>query len=98
MLLVRVWGAGSVRFAVCARRHGHEGRPDHAVAEAIAAPDLLDDLALGPVRARDVRDGFVLARIERSAGRRIDTRHAFALEQQAELAIDGSDALEPGIL
>ena len=31
-------------------------------------------------------------------GRRVDGGHAFALEQEAELAIDGGDALEPGVL
>jgi hypothetical protein len=35
----------------CGGRHGDEGRADDAVAQPIAAPDLLDDLALGPVRA-----------------------------------------------
>src|SRR6187397_2388181 len=29
-----VWGSGG---------DGHEGRPDHAVAQSVAAPDLLDD-------------------------------------------------------
>src|SRR4051794_28103593 len=75
-----------------------EGRPDHAVAEPVAAADLLDDLAFGPVAARDVQDRFVLARIEGATGRRVDRRHAFALQELAELAIDGRDALEPGIL
>ena len=53
---------------VCRRGgDGHEGRPDDAVAESIAAPDLLDDLALGLVGVRDVGDRLVLARVERPA-------------------------------
>ena len=44
---------------------GDERRPDDAVAEAVAAPDLVDDLALGPAGARDADDRLVLARIER---------------------------------
>ena len=43
----RMVSVGSV-----ASRDGHEGRAEDAVAEAVAAPDLLDDLALGPVRCR----------------------------------------------
>src|SRR5688500_12990290 len=36
---------------------GHEGRAQDAIAQSIAAPDLLDDLALGTARAGHVRDG-----------------------------------------
>src|SRR4051812_5721002 len=49
-------------------RDGHEGRPDDPIAEAVAAPDLLHDLAVAPAAARDVDDGLVLARIEGRAG------------------------------
>ena len=93
---VRVSGIGVDGSVV--GRHGHEGRADDAVAEAVAAPDLLDDLALGPAGAGHVGDGLVLARVERPAGRGVDGGHALALEQQAELAVDGGDALEPGVL
>ena len=73
-------------------------RWDDPVAQPVAAPDLLDDLALGPVGVRDVGDRFMFARVERPARRRIDRVHAFALEQCPQLAVDGGDALEPGIL
>ena len=43
-------GVGGVR--VGRRGDGHEGRPQDAVAELVAAPDDLDDLALGPAGAR----------------------------------------------
>src|SRR4051794_39642494 len=75
-----------------------EGRPNDAVPEPVAAADLLDDLALGAICARDVQDRLVLARIEGATRRRVDRRHTFALQELAELAIDGRDALEPGIL
>ena len=55
-------------------RDGDEGRAEDAVAEAVAAPDLLDDLALGAAGARDVGDRLVLARVERRAGRGVDRR------------------------
>src|SRR4051794_39515532 len=75
-----------------------ESRPDHPIAQPVAAADLLDDLAFGSFRAWNVEDRLVLAGIECSTGRRVDRGHAFALEELAELAIDGGDALEPGIL
>ena len=40
----------------------------------------------------------MLARVERPSGRRVDGGHALALEQEAQLAIDGGDALEPGVV
>src|SRR5437867_8711689 len=73
-------------------------RSEHTVAEAVAAAQLLDDLAAGATRARDVRDALVLARVERCAGRGIDRRHALALEELAELAVDGRDALDPRLV
>ena len=55
MLLVSGAWSESVRWSCCRRgRHGDEGRADDAVAEAIAAPDLLDDLAVGPAGAGHV--------------------------------------------
>ena len=69
--------------------------PDDAVAQPVAAPDLVDDLALGAAGARDAHDRLVLARVERRAGRRLDWRHALALEEQAQLAVDGGDAVGP---
>src|SRR3954451_18286876 len=65
-----------------------EGRPNNAVPEPVAAADLLDDLALRAICARDVQDRLVLARIEGATRRRVDRRHTFALQELAELAID----------
>ena len=48
--------------------------------------------------ARDVGDGLVLARVERATGRCVDGGHALALEQRPQLAVDGGDALEPGVV
>src|SRR5258705_9682039 len=42
-VLVSVGEVGGFGGVVCVRGDGHEGRPDDAVAESIAAPDLLDD-------------------------------------------------------
>jgi hypothetical protein len=56
--------------------------------------DLVHDLAIGPPRARDASDGLVLARVESSADR-LDRRHALALEQRPELAVEEDDALDP---
>src|SRR3972149_832639 len=61
--------------------------------------------ALGPPDARligslgrlFVRERLVLARIERPPGG-LDRRHALRLEQEAKLAVDGRDALDPGQL
>ena len=47
---------------------GHQGRTDDPVAQAIAAPDLFDDLALGPTGVGHVDDRLVFARVERAAG------------------------------
>src|SRR5688500_2376762 len=80
-----------------ARGDGHEGRPQEAISQAIAAPDLFHDLALGTIGAGNVGDGLVIAGIERCTGRRIDGAHALALEELAELAIDDADALEPRV-
>ena len=78
--------------------HGDERRADDAVSQAVAAPDLLDDLALAAIRARDVDDGLVLARVERRARVGHDGAHALALEQLPELPVDGRDALGPRVL
>src|SRR6478672_5236253 len=68
-------GAGSVgpggrlgrRVRIGRRGDGHEGRPEDAIAELVAAPDDLDDLALVPAGAGHVDDRLVLARVERLA-------------------------------
>src|SRR5258705_11125359 len=102
MLLVRFWVSvgevGGFGAVVCVRGDGHEGRPDDAVAESVAAPDLLDDRALGLVAAGDVGDRLVLARVEVAARRRIDRGHALTVEQEPELAIARGDALEPRVV
>ena len=77
---------------------GHEGRAQDAVAQPIAAPGGLDDLALGPAGAGDGGDRFVFARVESRARRCVDGRDALALEQDAQLAIDGGDTLEPRVV
>ena len=63
-----------------------------AVAQSIAAAQLVDDLALGPAGAGHVDDGLVLARVELAARRRVDRGDALGLEQDAQLAVDGGDA------
>ena len=40
----------------------------------------------------------MFARIEGRAGHGVDRRHAFALEEDPQLAVDGRDALEPRVL
>src|SRR6478735_9935508 len=86
MSLVAPCGArGSGRGVGCGGGHGHEGRADDAVAQAIAAPDLLDDGAVRLAGARHVGDRLVLAGVEWPAGGRVDRGHAFALEEQAQL-------------
>src|SRR5215212_2062018 len=79
------------------RGHGHEGRPQDAVAELVAAPDDLDDLALGPSRARDVHDGLVLAGIEWRPRLRGDRLDALTLEERAQLPVDRGDTLDPAV-
>ena len=107
LLVVRVrgqWGGQVVgwlswpgpRRPVPRGRDRDEGGPDDAVAEPVAAPDLVDDLALRAAGAGDAHDGLVLAGVEGGPGRRVDGGHALALEQQPELAVDGGDALGPG--
>ena len=54
------------------RGDGDERRPDDPVAEPVAAPDHVDDLAFGAARARDGGDRLVLAGIERRARRGLD--------------------------
>ena len=76
---------------------GDEGRSEDAVAEPVAAPDLLDDRALGLAGPGHVDDGVVLSWIERPAGSGVDRAHALALEELAELAVDRRDALRPGV-
>ena len=78
-------------------RHGDERRADDPVAQPVAAPDLVDDLAIGAAGPGDAHDGLVLARVERRAGRRLDGGDALALEEQAQLAVDRGDALEPAV-
>ena len=46
--------------------HGHQGRSNDPIAEAIPAPDLLDDLAFFAARAGHVGNRLVLAWIERT--------------------------------
>src|SRR5215213_3472588 len=77
---------------------GHEGRPDHPVAESIAAPQLLDDLAAGAAGIRDVGDGLVLSGVEVGAWRRLDRRDALAFEQLPKLPVDRGDALDPALV
>src|SRR5688572_18159066 len=93
----RCAGSGKGRW-VGGARHGHECRADDSVAEAVPAADLFDDRAVGLVAAGHVGDRLVLARIEWTARRGVDRRHAFALEQQAELPVDRGQPLEPGVL
>ena len=77
---------------------GHEGRAEDAVAQSVAAPDLLDDLALG----RPVPGTLAIASCSRGSngvpGSASIGGHALALEEQAQLAVDGGDALEPGVV
>ncbi len=47
---------------------------------------------------RDDHDGLVVPRVERRAGRRVDLGHALALEELAQLAVDGGDALRPRVV
>ena len=79
-------------------RDGHEGRSQDAVAEPVAAPDLLDDLALGPPvpgtltmascsRGSNARPGAASMRLTPSDSRSV-----------AQLAVDGRDALEPRVV
>src|SRR5688500_6971696 len=90
---------GSIRSRAVGRgRHRDEGRSDDAVAEPVAAPDLLDDLALGPPRARDGGDRLVIAGVERRARRRVDLAHALAFQQRPQLAVDRNDAVDPGVV
>src|SRR4051794_5066065 len=62
-----------------------------AVPEPVAPADLVDDLAFGVPAARDADDGLMIARVEGHAGRRLDRRHALALEKEPELAVDRRD-------
>ena len=78
--------------------HGHEGRPEDALAKAVAASELIDDRAVGIGGARHAGDGLVLARVEGHPGHRVDGRDALALEELPELAVDGRDALDPGVV
>ena len=107
-LAPRVSGVSSVRVSVVvvgpargvARGgDGHERRPDDPVAQPVAAPDLLDDLALGAAGAGHVGDGLVLARVERRAGRRRRSasrpRSRAALRSLRSMA---RDALEPRVV
>src|SRR5436190_9470209 len=97
MLLVVSLGSGSV-VVVGGRRHGDECRADDAVTEAVATPNLFDDLPVGVIRARDIGDRLVLARVERATRRGVDGADALALEELAELAVDRRDAFEPGVV
>src|SRR6267142_3882748 len=89
-----------VRFVGCSGvlGDGHEGRPDHAAAESVAPAQLVDDLAARASGPRHVGHGLVLAGVELHARGGLDGAHALALEEQAELAIDRSDALDPGLV
>src|SRR5919107_396222 len=64
---VRPSGGVAVGCRIGRGRDRDEGRPKHAVPELVAAPDDVDDLALGSTGAGDVRDGLVLTRVERAA-------------------------------
>src|SRR5512142_2301794 len=81
-----------------ARGGGDHRGPDHPVAEPVAAPQLLDDLAVAAIPRRDVGDRLVLAGIEGQPRRRLDRSDALALEQLPELAVDGGDALDPRVV
>ena len=74
------------------------GRPQDSVAEAVAAAQLVDDLALGPAGAGHVGDRIVLAGIEPAARCRVDRTDALALEQDSQLAVDRGDALGPRVV
>src|SRR5436305_14962040 len=80
--------SGSVRWFGVARRavgarivssHRDERWADHPVAELVAAPDDVDDLAFGATAARDVGDRLVLARVESRTGGGLVRVHALAV-------------------
>ena len=78
---------------------GHEGRPQDSVAEAVAAAELVDDLALGPARCRARWRSASCSRGSNwLTGRRVDLADALALEQGSQLAVDRGDALGPRVV
>jgi hypothetical protein len=81
-----------------AGRNGHEGRPDDSIAELVATPDDVDDLALRAPAAGHVRDRLVLARVERRAGDGLDRGDALAVEEGPQLAVDRRHALDPAVV
>src|SRR5262245_19265995 len=85
-------------LALRRRGDGDEGRPDDAVAEPVAASDLLDDLAVLAAGARHRRDRLVLAGVERPTRRGVDLADALALEQRPQLAVDRGHALDPRVV
>src|SRR4029079_14288988 len=92
------WLVGRTRRRVPGRRDGDEGGPDDAIAQPVAPADLVDDLALGAAGAGDAHDRFVLARVERRAGGGLDLGHSLALEELAQLAVDGDDPVGPRVV
>ena len=74
---------------------GHEGRPQHAVADGVAALQHADDGAVGHARVVLVGDGLLRVRVEGLA-LAAHGQHALGLEQAAQLAVDDPDALHPG--
>src|SRR5665811_2411944 len=77
--------------------HGDKGRPEHAIPQVIAAPDLQHDLPFGDPTPGDLAERLVLVGVE-GPPERLDRGHALALEERPELAIDCDDALEPGVV
>ncbi len=91
----RRWTDRSLASRIGGRGDRDEGRSQDPIAELVAAPDDVDDLAFGPAGAGNVDDRLVLARVERLAGLGLDGLHALALEQRPELAVDRRHALGP---
>src|SRR5665811_444618 len=93
-------GVGVVRWSVQPRASvadGNEGRAQHAVPKAVAAPDLQHDLALRGAAPGDVTQRLVLIWVE-GQPEGLDRGHALALEERPELAVDRDDPLEPRVV
>src|SRR5436309_14656525 len=80
-------------LAFAPARHRHQSGTDDPVVESICLLMLLDDR---PVRlvGRDMRDRFVLVRVERLPDG-VDALEPLGLEDGAKLAFDEPPALDP---
>src|ERR1035437_7295245 len=71
------------------------GGSQDPITDAVASLELGHDHAFRKVAAGDADERLVLARVEGRPGGDLDRPHAFALEQDPQLAIDWGTAFPP---